>query len=160
MMKNSLLISSFVAVMMIFCSIGLYFTLEWELYVHSRILLLILSLGFLYWVILFWIKLKIHNEQRTDKEWLRSQEELKKIKKEILKDSILSRALKLILIKRDWKLVDKTILPSVFEQMSNRNAKQVSAKDFPKKLFCKTIIYTFRCKLTGKVKVQKIRSQG
>jgi hypothetical protein len=57
--------------------------------------------------------------------------------------------------KRNWELIDKTILPSGYEQMksSTGNFKLKEASD----LFVKTLVLTFKCKLTGKIKIKVIR---
>ena len=59
--------------------------------------------------------------------------------------------------KRDWELIDKTILPSGYEQMgdiANKKIKMDDASNF----FTKTLVLTFKCKITGKVKIEVVRS--
>ncbi|KKN65704.1 hypothetical protein LCGC14_0478430 [marine sediment metagenome] len=55
--------------------------------------------------------------------------------------------------KRDWQLIDKTILPSGFEQLKGGSFKNATIK-----FFQKTLVLTFKCSLTGKVKTTVVRS--
>lgn len=59
--------------------------------------------------------------------------------------------------KRDWNLIDKTVLPSGFEQMKEYNFKNVKMDDMSQ-FFRKTLVLTFKCNLTGKVKTTVVRS--
>ena len=59
--------------------------------------------------------------------------------------------------KRDWNLIDKTILPSGFEQMKEFGVKSVKMDDMSE-FFTKTLVLTFKCSLTGKVKTTVVRS--
>lgn len=55
---------------------------------------------------------------------------------------------------RDWELIDKTEMPSVFEQMANSkydveffNAANMSVA------FRKKVVLVFKCKLTNTIKI-------
>ena len=59
--------------------------------------------------------------------------------------------------KRDWQLIDKTILPSAFEQAVKGGMTEFKGAN-QIELFTKTLVLTFRCSLTGKVKTTVVKS--
>lgn len=59
--------------------------------------------------------------------------------------------------KRDWQLIDKTILPSGYQQME-ASAKNIKMDDMSR-YFQQTLVLTFKCSLTNKVKTVVVRSQ-
>ena len=59
--------------------------------------------------------------------------------------------------KRDWQLIDKTILQSGFEQLKDTGATKFKTENSAS-FFRKTLVLTFRCNLTGKVKTTVVRS--
>ena len=81
------LVSTFVAVTMAVCGLGLYFTLEFDMRHHSQGLLAILACGFLYWAIFWWDKLQLHISRMKDKEWLKCDARRKQLLREIKEDA-------------------------------------------------------------------------
>lgn len=59
--------------------------------------------------------------------------------------------------KRNWELIDKTILPSGFQQL-----KEAGATTFKSELglsfFSSTVVLTFKCSITGRVKTTTVSS--
>jgi hypothetical protein len=58
----------------------------------------------------------------------------------------------------DWELIDKTVLPSGREQGSIKASH--ATEDFMRDFFCKTVIYTFKDRLSGKIKQTSFTSLG
>lgn len=59
--------------------------------------------------------------------------------------------------KRDWQLIDKTILMSGFEQIAKAGAKNFKTEN-ANSFFRKALVLTFKCSLTGKVKTTIVRN--
>lgn len=59
--------------------------------------------------------------------------------------------------KRDWQLIDKTILLSGCEQLKEAGISKFKAGD-QAEFFRKTLVLTFKCSLTGKVKTTVVKS--
>lgn len=156
-MKRDILTSSFIGVTVVICIPILYFSLEYRMEAISKVLFIILTCGFLYWAVWFWDALQEHLKQIKSGRWLEREKERKELM-EILrpKKRRKSTVRRFRWFRRDWELIDKEVLPSRWEQFENTDdkIKYVSAKD----LFRKTVIYTFKCKITGKIKVKVVRS--
>lgn len=148
-----MLVNSFIVVVMALCGLILYFTTLHNMAAHTTVLLFILSCGFVYWGIYFWNRLSEHNARLKDKEWVRTQTQIKEIRRELAGPKKERR--KIMWFKRNWQLMDKTILPSGFEQVES-NIKSMS--NLPRQFFRKTVILTFKCSITGKIKIRVIRS--
>ncbi len=164
---GDIITNSFVAIAMVVSGLGLYLTHINTIHGYSNILYCILAIGFLYWAIWFLNTLRIHITRLKDKK--RSRAKKGKAKKRsgsggnlILKPGTGTINTSPILKKeywpfsRDWELIDKEILNSGCEQLGKLGGK-IKA-DSGSKFFQKTIVYTFKCRLTGKVKIKVVRS--
>ena len=61
--------------------------------------------------------------------------------------------------KRDWQLIDKTVLESGFEQIADRiDAKYFESFRADPSIFSKTVVYVFQCQITKKIKHIVVRS--
>lgn len=169
-MKDGLT-SSFTVVTIVVCTPMLYFSLQERMDTFSKVMLGILGICFLYWAIWFWDKLQLHLAHMKDRKWLRAQED-KKALMEILKPKKKKRRNKRRVLKRkrtvnrrswfrfswfrrDWELIDKTILPSGWDQFKESGAR-IKGHSMAK-FFSQTVILTFKCRITGKVKTKVVR---
>lgn len=57
----------------------------------------------------------------------------------------------------DWELIDKTILPSGFEQ-ARAHGQIIKRCDDASSIFSKVVIYTFKDKLSGRIKQERHES--
>lgn len=61
--------------------------------------------------------------------------------------------------KRDWELIQTTVLESAYEQMAARGQLIESANGNISELFRKTVVHVFKCRLTGKIRKEVTVSQ-
>ncbi len=57
---------------------------------------------------------------------------------------------------RDWELIDKEVVPSPLDRMMANGL--TSAENMSSLVHVSTVVLTFKCKLTGKVKVKVVRT--
>ncbi len=68
-----------------------------------------------------------------------------------------TEAMNLFKPKRDWVLIDTQTLPSVLDRHKNGFSGEVTLR-FAKGCAQRTLIQTFKCNLTGEIKVVRTRS--
>lgn len=57
----------------------------------------------------------------------------------------------------DWELVDKTVLPSIYEQMKEADTLQF-VDDLYRTMFTKTVIFTFRNRRDGRIRQKRFQN--
>lgn len=54
--------------------------------------------------------------------------------------------------KHDWELIDKQVFPAPYEILRDEEKSLLHSRPVGDGMFARKAIYTFRCKLTGKIK--------